>query len=84
MTSSQARKVREVRFGSKGMEALRADPRVADIENEGADDGRFFVHLKQGWRYTYDGSDAEPMRTRSFTRLKDAQREVRSAVEVQS
>ena len=69
---------------SKAMQALRADPKVADVENEGMEEGRFFVHLKNGWRYTYDGSDADPVRTRSFSNCKDAAREVRTAVAVKA
>lgn len=83
MSNGQSnRKAREVRMNSKGMQALRSDPKVADIECEGLDDGRFFVHLKEGWRYSCDGSDADPIRTRSFSTLRDANQELRFAVEV--
>lgn len=42
--------------GFKPMSALRkaaADPRVDEIEGGGMDDGRVFIHFKNGWAYPY-------------------------------
>ena len=46
----------------------RYSDRVVDVENEGMDEGRFFVHLKQPWTYD-DGNGIQ--RTRSFGGLRE-------------
>ena len=48
---------------------LKADPRVADVENEGMDEGRFFVHLKTSYFWPAPYSD---QRTKSFGSYKEA------------
>ena len=63
---------------SKALQALRQNPRVANIENEGCDDERFFVHLNAAWTYTYDPHQV--IHTRSFARAADALKAVRDAV----
>lgn len=35
----------------KALARARRDPRVADIEGEGCEDGTVFVHLKAGFRF---------------------------------
>lgn len=61
-------------FG-KTLSRLRADPRVADIEDEGLEAGRFFVHLAPG--YSFDSM--EQIRTRSFSNAAEATKDVRLA-----
>ena len=79
---STEREARPVKMDSKGMRTLRAHARVADIECEGMDEGRFFVHLREEWRFTFDGSNAAPIRSRSISRVRDSAPEVRTAVRV--
>jgi hypothetical protein len=56
---------------------IKADKRVDDVEGEGLDDGRFFVHLKDGFDF---GTDPyQVVRTKSFERAVDALKAVRSA-----
>lgn len=59
--------------------ALQADHRVEDIESEGMDEGRFFVHLRAPWCYSHHAGDA--VRTKSFSSLTAATRAVRAAVQ---
>lgn len=33
----------------KTLKQVEQDPRVAEIEGEGMDEGRVFIHLKKGW-----------------------------------
>lgn len=47
----------------------RFPDRVVDVENEGMDPGRFFVHLRRPWTYD-DGNGVQ--RTRSFGGLREA------------
>ncbi len=47
---------------------LQSFPMVADIEDEGMDEGRFFVHLKAA--YCWPGAGF--MHTKSFGSFKDA------------
>ena len=49
----------------------RYSDRVVDVENEGMDEGRFFVHLKQPWTYD-DGNGIQ--RTRSFGSFAEVRR----------
>jgi hypothetical protein len=63
---------------SKALTALRQNSKVADIENEGCDDERFFVHLTENWSYTWD--PCQVTHSRSFTRATDAAKAVRDAV----
>jgi hypothetical protein len=70
--------MRTANLRSKTLTALRRDPRVEDIENEGCDDERFFVHLKTEWSYTQDPRAVT--HSQSFSRAADAVKAVRSAV----
>ena len=63
---------------SKTLTTLRQNPRVADIENEGCDDERFFVHLTDAWSYTWDPCSVT--HSRSFSRAAEAVQAVRDAV----
>jgi len=63
---------------SKTLASLRQNPRVSDIEAEGCDDERFFVHLTPEWSYTWDPCSVT--HSRSFSRAADAVKAVRSAV----
>lgn len=63
---------------SKTLVALRDNPRVDEIENEGCDDERFFVHLKPEWSYTWDPHAVT--HSRSFSRASEAVKAVRDAV----
>lgn len=47
----------------------RFSDRVLEVENEGMDAGRFFVHLRQPWTYD-DGNGVQ--RCRSFGGLREA------------
>lgn len=40
-----------LRWNTKAMRALKAAPRVDEVEAEGMDEGRFFVHLQPGWKW---------------------------------
>jgi len=61
---------------SKAMTALRADPRVADVEDAAMDDGRFMVHLTAEY-FRDDGYGVQ--RCKAFTRVADAHAWVRGA-----
>lgn len=50
--------------------ALLKHEAVREVEDEGMDEGRFFVHLKQGWLWTYD--DKNKGRSKSFGSLNEA------------
>jgi hypothetical protein len=54
------------------------DKRIQEVESEGLDDGRIFIHLKPGYSW---GDDLEPRRSKSFAEndkaaIKRALREV--------
>ena len=53
----------------KGKIIARYPDRVADVENEGMDPGRFFIHLRPPWTYD-DGCGTQ--RTKSFGGLREA------------
>ena len=53
----------------KGKIIARFPDRVEDVENEGMDPGRFFVHLRAPWTYD-DGCGIQ--RTKSFGGLREA------------
>lgn len=59
------------------VEKLKATGKVDDVENEGMDEGRFFVHLTQAWEYPppYYGQ-----RTKSFGSFREAQAMVKRAI----
>jgi hypothetical protein len=52
--------------------ALKADRRVEDVEDEGMDEGRFFVHLRPGFDWGTDPFEA--IRTKSFGSFAEAHR----------
>jgi hypothetical protein len=39
---------------AKQQATLLRDSRIDDVEDEALDEGRFFVHLKQGWDWRQD------------------------------
>ncbi len=49
---------------------LLADPRVVDVEAEGLDEGRFFVHLYPAFDFGVDPHNV--IRTKSFTSYREA------------
>jgi hypothetical protein len=51
------------------IQKLIATGKVADVEDEGMDEGRFFVHLKPP--YSYDEGNGT-QRTKSFGNYRDA------------
>lgn len=59
----------------KSLVKLMANPRVDDVENEGCDEGRFFVHLNSEW--VFDVVDQTHSAT--FGNFKDATAAVKSA-----
>lgn len=63
------------------LEKLYSTGRVADVENEGMDEGRFFVHLKAGYDYaTQDRNGPDDIRlSMSFGGFREAIREVKNA-----
>jgi len=60
------------------MQRLKAHPAVQDVDCEGLDEGRFFVHLKQGYDWKTDPQQV--VRTRSFDSIKDARAAIAKAV----
>ncbi|MET4240331.1 hypothetical protein [Bradyrhizobium sp. RT10b] len=48
---------------------LNSYPCVDEVEDEGLDDGRFFVHLVEGFDWTQD--PAQVTRTKSFDSYSD-------------
>ena len=67
--------IREIR--TRLMRSLK----VADVEDEALDDGRFFVHLREGWDF---GSDPwQRIGTRSFGSVREADAAVRAAKKVE-
>lgn len=79
---SQQAKGSEMAFPKKHqLEKLYATGRVADVENEGMDEGRFFVHLKSGYGYdTLDRNGPNDIRlSMSFGGYAEAMREVKLA-----
>ena len=58
--------------------ALARDSRIEEIENEGMDEGRFFVHLKA--TYDWDTDHAENRRTESFGSIAEARRALKSVM----
>lgn len=61
------------------MKSLRTIACVEDVENEGMDEGRFFVHLKPGYEYPapYSGQ-----RTKSFGGVREAREMLRRVVKL--
>ena len=53
---------------------LKATGKVADVEDEGMDEGRFFVHLTNEWTWN-DGNGLQ--RTRSFGNFLEAMQAVK-------
>lgn len=56
------------------------DRRIAEIEDAGMDDERFFVHLKPGFDWNVD---VEPRRTQSFGSRAEVIEALRSVKKVQ-
>lgn len=54
---------------------LIATGKVAEVENEGMDEGRFFVHLKRPYYWAKYGDDEQ--RTQSFGGYREAMRAVK-------
>lgn len=54
---------------------IKADPRVDDVEAEGMDEGRFFVHLKPGFDWRTDPQEIR--RTCSFGAYRDVVKALR-------
>lgn len=52
------------------MRKMIKHPAIADIEGEGLDDDRFFVHLKKGWDWCYDPHNVT--RSKSFGSVAEA------------
>lgn len=48
----------------------RFPDRVEEVENEGMDEDRFFVHLREPWHYNEGNGPGQ--RTRSFGGLREA------------
>lgn len=62
-------------FSESKFRVLRKNPHVDEIENHGMEDGRFFVHLKEGlnWGGCYDDCS-----TRSFDNITEAKYALKS------
>lgn len=59
--------------GFKAMKALQraaADPRIAEIEGGGLDDGRVLLHAARGWKF--DGYDSASKSVGSVKELREA------------
>lgn len=56
--------------GDTDMKSLLKHPAVQEVDGEGLDDGRFFVHLKDGWDWCYDPHSVT--RSKSFSSVKEA------------
>lgn len=56
------------------------DPRIEEIENAGMDEGRFFVHLKNGYSWSIDPRYA--CVSKSFGNVRDLRNALRHVVEV--
>jgi hypothetical protein len=72
-----------IRWGSKAMRELKAHPLVDDVEGEGMDHGRFFVHLVNGHTWEDHEGDTNPANVehrRSFGGAVEALREVKRVV----
>ena len=54
----------------------RFNDRVEEVENEGMDEGRFFIHLRAPWGYNEGNGPGQ--RTRSFGGLREAYAVLRS------
>lgn len=59
---------------------LMATGKVDEIENEGMDEGRYFVHLKEKYCWERYGNDI--VRTRSFGNYREAERALKGVQQV--
>lgn len=59
------------------IEKLKATGKVDDVENEGMDEGRFFVHLNEGHDFCTDPHNV--IRTKSFGGYAEAYHAVKNA-----
>lgn len=57
---------------------LMATGKVDEIENEGMDEGRFFVHLKRPYYWAKYGDDEQ--RTKSFGGYREAAKALKQVV----
>lgn len=53
------------------LQRQRAHPKVDEVENEGMDEDRFFVHLRAEWTWTDDPCCEH--QTRSFASVREAE-----------
>ena len=58
---------------------LAQHPAIAEIENWGMDDGRFFVHLKAPHAWA-ESHSSDPQRMQSFGSIGEARSELRRIV----
>lgn len=65
----------------KQFASLMKDPRVIDAEDEGADEGRFFVHLREGFDWCIDPKEVR--RSASFGSMAEARAALRRVKQVQ-
>jgi hypothetical protein len=72
-----------INWGSKAMRELKAHPLVEEVEGEGMDPGRFFVHLVDGHTWVDHYGDRNPQNvehSRSFGGAVEALKAVKRAV----
>lgn len=59
---------------------LMATGKVEEIECEGMDEGRYFVHLNEAYCYEDYGNDK--VRTKSFGSFREAQRALKDTIKL--
>jgi len=70
-------------FHSNGFSAIAAlrkaynDPRVAEIEGVGVDDGRVLIHLTAGWCFDHPSYDTHVKGVGTAVDLRDAMKSIR-------
>jgi uncharacterized membrane protein len=63
-------------LNKKQISEILSSSMVEEVEGEGLDDGRFFVHLKNGFDWK---TDAEVRRTKSFSNITAVKKALKNA-----